>query len=414
MSKKQPTPKIFLSYCWLDQEESSVIEKDFDRIGIPLIKDTIDLKYKDSISEFMTKIRDCDFAVLMISDNYLKSKNCLTEALEILKEQNHKEKLLPVLIKNPKIFKAEDRIDYINYWKEQKGNLEKKLAGIDPTKALDSYGDLKQIEQIYSSIDGFLKSIGDQKSLSLNQLKEENYKSIIDHLGFEDVTFAIDLLIISQITNLSLKELALEQHLKTFGKSPHYLFSLAKTKADSGQHKEAMVLYKECLSLDPDYVSALNNLGYLMDTVFDNQMEAMVYLKKAVKLSPGMVVARINLANVFSKKGQEEKAKEEYLTILKLDPFEPKAHNNIANRYRGKDNAQAIHHLKQAIKIKPDYIDAYFNLANLYDVTLNDFENAIKYYTLTKQIANLNNVTEIVNKMIELMDSRRNRKDANK
>lgn len=396
-----------MSYSWLDQEEASLIESDFEKIGVPLIKDTINLKYKDSISKFMAKIRNADFAILLISDNYLKSQNCMTEALEIMKEQNHKDRILPVLVKNPKIFKASDRVNYLKYWKDHKQQLESNLKDINPTKAIESFTDLKLIDQIYSSMDNFLKTIGDQMSMSLGQLKEENYKSIIDHLGFEDVSFAIDLLIISQINNLQIKEIALKQHLKTFGKSVHYLFSLARTKVQLGKYKQARDLYKESLSIDPNYISSLNNLGYLLDSVFDNQTEAMVYLKKAVKLSPGMITARINLANVYSKKGQLQRAKEEYLAILKLDPFEPMVHNNIANKYRGEGNHdKAIFHFKEAIRIKPDYIDAYLNLANLYDVTLNDYSTATKYYTLAKQIANSNNINEIVDKMLEMMHKR--------
>lgn len=58
MTKQNKTPKIFLSYSWQNKEEASIIENDFNRIGIPLIKDTLNLKFKDSISEYMKSISE--------------------------------------------------------------------------------------------------------------------------------------------------------------------------------------------------------------------------------------------------------------------------------------------------------------------------------------------------------------------
>jgi len=51
VEKNNKIPNIFLSYSWNNKDQASIIESDFDKIGIPIIKDTINLKYKDSISE---------------------------------------------------------------------------------------------------------------------------------------------------------------------------------------------------------------------------------------------------------------------------------------------------------------------------------------------------------------------------
>lgn len=179
MKKENKTPNIFLSYSWNNKDQASTLENDFNKIGITLIKDTINLKYKDSISDYMKSIRNADFAIILLSDAYLKSENCMFEALEILKEQNHKEKILPILVEGTKIFTTKDRIYYIKYWKNKKEELENELKELDVSSSIESYSDLKNLEIIYSSIDGFLKTLGDLKTSTLNELKKRELQSNI-------------------------------------------------------------------------------------------------------------------------------------------------------------------------------------------------------------------------------------------
>lgn len=410
MTKQNITPKIFLSYSWQNKEEASLIESDFNRIGIPLIKDTLNLKFKDSISEYMKSIRNADFALILISDDYLKSTNCMNEALEILKEQNHKDKILPILVNGTKIFTASDRIKFIKYWKDKKDRLSLELEGLDVTSSIESYGDLKLFKTIYLSIDSFLKSIGDLKTSTLDELKKENYKSIIDYLGFEDVSYLLDLLVISQIESLTLKEFALKNHIDKFGISSHALFSKAKTKADLGNKDEAKVLYQESLKLDSNNSATWNNYGFLLDRQFNQHNKALECYKKAIEIEPNLIVARINLATVYSRKNKTNKAKQEYLRILEINPCEPKAHNNIANIYRKfNDKEKIIYHFTEAIKYNSKYTEAYINFANYLDLELSDFEKAEFYYRKAKEIANDKNVDIIVDKMIELLNNRRSK-----
>lgn len=67
------------------------IANDLEVIGIRVIKDNKELEYTDNIPDFMKRIRSNDFALLLITDNYLKSKNCLYEDsflyLELIKRK---------------------------------------------------------------------------------------------------------------------------------------------------------------------------------------------------------------------------------------------------------------------------------------------------------------------------------------
>lgn len=110
---------LFMSYCWAENEIAEKIYSDLIQIGVSIIKDNHQLAYKDSIKNFMNSIRDSDFAILLISDNYLKSKNCIYEMLQLFKEKEYQKKVLPIIIEGTKIYSAIDRISYIKYWEQK-------------------------------------------------------------------------------------------------------------------------------------------------------------------------------------------------------------------------------------------------------------------------------------------------------
>ncbi len=70
--------KLFLSYCQKDSCVADLIEKGIlDKVrGISISRDIRDVKYKESFSEFMQTIGEHDFVISIVSDKYLKSRNC--------------------------------------------------------------------------------------------------------------------------------------------------------------------------------------------------------------------------------------------------------------------------------------------------------------------------------------------------
>lgn len=111
--------KIFLSYSWKDKDLADDIDKKFESIGISLLRDVRDIGYTQSIKEYMKKIRKSDFAMVIISDDYLKSINCMYEMLEFIKDESYKKRILPIIKTNACIFDSNDRISYIKYWENR-------------------------------------------------------------------------------------------------------------------------------------------------------------------------------------------------------------------------------------------------------------------------------------------------------
>src|SRR5690606_22357204 len=79
-----------------------------------------------------------------------------------------------------------------------------------------------------------------------------------------------------------------------------------------------------------------------------------------------LTVARLNLGVLLSHEYKDDEgAKDQYLKVLEYDPMEVKALNNLGNYYKSTDPGKAEELFRSAIDLKPDYVEAYMNYANL-------------------------------------------------
>ena len=88
---KERKVEIFLSYCW---EDEKIADKIYDnlirRVQINLHRDKLDIRQWKSIREYMQSIAHMDYIILLISEAYLKSSNCMYEVLEVMRDREYK------------------------------------------------------------------------------------------------------------------------------------------------------------------------------------------------------------------------------------------------------------------------------------------------------------------------------------
>ncbi len=118
---KEYQDAIFISYAWGGKSEDTVneLETAFANRGIRIVRDKKDLEYKGSIEEFEKRIGRGECVILVISDEYLRSKHCMYELIEIDNNQNIRKRIFPIILEDAKIFDAMDRIEYITYWEKR-------------------------------------------------------------------------------------------------------------------------------------------------------------------------------------------------------------------------------------------------------------------------------------------------------
>lgn len=151
--------KIFLSYSWSDDQIADEIERKLKRNSqIELHRDKLDIDQWAGIREYMQSIPEMDYVILLISDAYLKSVNCMYEVLEVMRDRKYRDKIFPAVVSKG-IYKTEIRVQYVRYWQTECEKLKQSLTGI----AIENMGnlgkDLKQLQDISSNVAEFLDMV---------------------------------------------------------------------------------------------------------------------------------------------------------------------------------------------------------------------------------------------------------------
>lgn len=171
---------IFLSYNWHDGDIADRIDRYLSGIpGVTVKRDVRDIGPWKSIREFMEGIRRQDYAVLIVSDSYLKSKNCLFEATEMMKEREYVDRIFPAVVEHG-IYDPLVRAEYISYWQQECDKLEAVIRGLDPANAVELAADLKRYISIASSVGEFLSIVADRNNPDIREVEVQIKKAVLN------------------------------------------------------------------------------------------------------------------------------------------------------------------------------------------------------------------------------------------
>ena len=134
-----------------------------------------------------------------------------------------------------------------------------------------------------------------------------------------------------------------------------------------GDLEEAVNYIKRAIKLVPDRSSFHNNLGNLYKDL--NLMdEAVVSLRRAIIYDKNNATYHINLGNVLNQMGRYEESGPHLKKAAKLQPNSPEVHNNLGLLYQeGHDQLNlASDSFLRAISLRPEYPEALYNLGNVF------------------------------------------------
>lgn len=177
---------IFISYSWNDKGFVDKFDNELQKHGYKVERDIRDTKYAQSIKEFMKRIRKTDYSIIILSDGFLKSENCMHEIFEFIKDDNYKNRIIPVILESAKdIWGSNKGITYTIYWKEREERFKEDLKKIDDESKSGYIEELKHISSIKDSIGEVIGIFRDMKVFdgSDNNITSE----IFNHLKKKEI-----------------------------------------------------------------------------------------------------------------------------------------------------------------------------------------------------------------------------------
>ena len=111
---------VFISYAWGGEREEMVnqIDQALQKRGLKITRDKRDLGYKGSIKQFMEQIGQANCVIVVVSDKYLRSPNCMFELVEIADNKQFHDRIFPIVLADADIYDPVKRIGYVKYWEE--------------------------------------------------------------------------------------------------------------------------------------------------------------------------------------------------------------------------------------------------------------------------------------------------------
>ncbi|KGG20674.1 tetratricopeptide repeat protein [Prochlorococcus marinus] len=134
---------------------------------------------------------------------------------------------------------------------------------------------------------------------------------------------------------------------------------------DIGKLKDAELSYRKAIEINPDYAEAHSNLGTILNEV-GKLKDAEISYRKAIQLNPNFGVAYSNLGGILHDLGKLKEAELSTRKAIEINPHYAEAHSNLGTILSevGKLQDAEISYRK-AIQLNPNFANAYSNLGGI-------------------------------------------------
>ncbi len=176
-----PVPEVFVSYAWTAESSALVdrLQEVLGAQGIRLLRDREEVRYKDSIRGFMRRIGQGKCVVVVLSEKYLKSENCMFELVEIEKARGLRDRIFPIVLPDANVYKAAGRVGYVGYWEAQRRELDEALKTVPGDNLTELQADLNVYAEIRRLFDGIAGTLRDMNALTPDQHEGTGFDELI-------------------------------------------------------------------------------------------------------------------------------------------------------------------------------------------------------------------------------------------
>ena len=173
---------VFISYAWGGQREEIVdqIDNALQERGIKVIRDKRDLKYRGSIKKFMERIGQGNCVILVVSDKYIHSSNCMFELVEIAENKQFHDRIFPIVLADADIYDPVKRLGYVKYWEDKRNELADAMKTVDPANLQGIREDMDLYDRIRDKVSGLVSILKDMNTLTPEMHQNSNFSHLYE------------------------------------------------------------------------------------------------------------------------------------------------------------------------------------------------------------------------------------------
>lgn len=178
--------QVFISYTWRDEESKTLVEKieqAFEAKGIKILRDSNEIGYKERFKEYMQRLSRGICVILVISDQYLKSENCMYELVEIAKNGEFYKRIFPIILADANIFKATERLKYIKHWEDEIKELDEGMKGVNAANLQGIREDIDQYTEIRNTIAELTNLLKDMNTLTPDIHSKSEFEELLNAIA---------------------------------------------------------------------------------------------------------------------------------------------------------------------------------------------------------------------------------------
>ena len=175
---------VFISYAWGGQSEELVnqIDRSLQARGIKIVRDKRELEFKGSITEFMKRIGKGNCIIVVISDKYLRSPNCMFELVEIADNKQFHDRIFPIVLADANIYDPVQRLDYVKYWEDKLVKLDQAMKGVGQANLQGIREDMDNYDRFRDKISGLTSILKDMNTLTSDIHQESNFSELYERI----------------------------------------------------------------------------------------------------------------------------------------------------------------------------------------------------------------------------------------
>lgn len=174
---------VYISYAWGKAgEEKEEIVNQLDRAlqerGIKIIRDKRDLSYRGSITQFMEQIGRGLCVIVVVSDKYLRSPNCMFELVEIAENKQFHERIFPIVLADADIYDPVKRLVYVKHWEAKRAELAEAMKSVDPANLQGIRDDMDNYDRFRDKISGLTSILKDMNTLTPDMHRDSDFEAL--------------------------------------------------------------------------------------------------------------------------------------------------------------------------------------------------------------------------------------------